>query len=135
MSTTDSVEKAHSTVGARGATNARSVAEARRRAANQRRVRAVSSAGTEEAQPVPGAVAAADAAACRGGVALRLPLIGRVELPPREHLAFYAGVGLLAAASIVDWPVAVVLVAGKALADNRTSQRLHDFGEALEHAV
>ena len=33
----------------------------------------------------------------------------RLETPPVEQLAFYTGVGLMAAADIIEWPVALVL--------------------------
>lgn len=64
-----------------------------------------------------------------------LPLLGTVTLPPMEHVAWYLGVGLLTAVELVEWPVALVLVAGKLLADNRSHQTLRVFGELLDDAV
>ncbi len=69
-----------------------------------------------------------------GAIHLQLPLIGHVHLPPPQHLAFYAGVGLLAAAELIEWPVAILVGVGKALADNRSHANLEEFGEALESA-
>jgi hypothetical protein len=63
-----------------------------------------------------------------------LPVVGQVELPPPRHLAWYVGVAALALLEVVDWPVALLLATGKALADNRHSTQLEDFGEALEEA-
>ena len=65
---------------------------------------------------------------------VRLPVAGEVMLPPPQHLAWYAGLGLLVALEMIEWPVALVLSVGKALADNRHNKALEDFGEALEEA-
>ena len=78
--------------------------------------------------------AAAEAAVASNSTVLHLPLLGRVVLPSQEHLAWYAGVGALAAVELIDWPVALVLVVGKMLADNRSNAALRDFGRALEEA-
>lgn len=83
---------------------------------------------------VHGARAAADEAARTGGGQVSLPLIGRVQLPPPDHLAWYAGVGLLAVLDLVDWPVALIISAGKMLADSRRTATLREFGDALESA-
>jgi hypothetical protein len=68
--------------------------------------------------------------------------IVRIELPggvtlsvsSMDRLAFYAGIGVLAVAGIMDWPVATVLIVGHALADTRHSELLREFGSALEEA-
>ncbi len=65
---------------------------------------------------------------------LSLPLVGAVTLPPPDHLAWYAGIGVLAVAGIIEWPVAGVIALGKALADNRHSKVLEQFGAALDQA-
>ena len=66
--------------------------------------------------------------------ALHLPWLGDVSLPPIDHLAWYAGVATLTAIELIDWPVAVLLAVGKALADNRSHRTLRSLGEALEEA-
>jgi hypothetical protein len=66
--------------------------------------------------------------------ALHLPWVGDLSLPPVDHLVWYAGVATLTAAELIDWPVALVLAAGKALADNRSHRTLRSLGEALEEA-
>jgi hypothetical protein len=68
------------------------------------------------------------------GVTVSLPAVGRVHLPPGPHLAFYAGLGLLGALEVVEWPIIVLLGVGKALADNRSHTTLQEFGDSLESA-
>ncbi|WP_103938506.1 hypothetical protein [Thermomonospora echinospora] len=65
---------------------------------------------------------------------MELPVVGTVKLPPRNQLAFIGGVGLLAMAGVIDWPVAAVIGLGHLLAGDRSDQAVHDFGEALEQA-
>jgi hypothetical protein len=55
----------------------------------------------------------------------------RVQTPPVEHLAFYAGVGALAAAEIIEWPVALVLTAGHILIGLTNRPALKEIGEAF----
>lgn len=88
------------------------------------------------AGPVIGGSAthAAEQAAERAGIRVRVPFVGGVTLPPAEQLAYLAGVGVLAALDLVDWPVAMVLALGHELAASRNHRLLHDFGEALEEA-
>lgn len=77
---------------------------------------------------------AARRAAERGSLHLSLPGLGTVSLPPPDHLAWYAGIAALAVAGIIEWPVAGVIAVGKALADNRHSKALEEFGDALDQA-
>jgi len=58
----------------------------------------------------------------------------RFETPPVEHLAFYVGVGVLAAAEIIEWPVALVLTAGHILIGLTKRPGLEELGEALDEA-
>lgn len=51
-----------------------------------------------------------------------------------DQLAFLAGIGALAALEIIEWPLACIIAAGHLLADQRRSETLHAFGEALEQA-
>jgi hypothetical protein len=78
--------------------------------------------------------AAAETAKRRNAISFRLPLFGAVSLPSSPHLAWYAGVAALGAAGVVEFPVAVLLAAGKALSDDRSNKTLQDFGDALEEA-
>ena len=44
---------------------------------------------------------------------VRLPVVGRVAVPPPDQLAF--GLGVLAGVGLVDWPVAVAIGVGQAV--------------------
>jgi hypothetical protein len=44
-------------------------------------------------------------------------------LPSPEQLAYYTGLGLMAALDVIDWPVAVAIGAGTAVARRRGSPR------------
>ncbi len=79
--------------------------------------------------------AAAEEAVQDNVTSLHLPWVGDVSLPPADHLAWYAGVFTLTAIELIDWPVALVLAVGKALADNRSHRTLRSLGEALEEAA
>ena len=46
---------------------------------------------------------------------IRLPLVGRVAVPPPDQLAFYGVVGGLAALGLIDWPVAIAIGVGQAV--------------------
>ena len=66
--------------------------------------------------------------------ALSLPVVGEVDLPPADQLAFLAGVGVLAAIEVIEWPVAIVLALGHALASSHRNRLVREFGEAIESA-
>ncbi|MBV9846743.1 MAG: hypothetical protein JOZ47_17000 [Kutzneria sp.] len=78
--------------------------------------------------------AAADKATQHNSTRITVPFLGTVKLPAAEELAFLGGVGVLAVVGAIEWPVAVVLGAGHALATNRRDKVLREFGEALEKA-
>lgn len=61
-----------------------------------------------------------------------LPIVGRVEIPRPEQLAYYGGLAALAAFELIDWPVAVVIAAGHILASNHHNKLLEELGEAME---
>jgi hypothetical protein len=46
---------------------------------------------------------------------LRLPVVGRVSVPPPDQLAFFGVLGLLAAVELIDWPVALAIGIGQAV--------------------
>ncbi|MGZ8801041.1 MAG: hypothetical protein ACXWZL_00075 [Mycobacterium sp.] len=46
---------------------------------------------------------------------LRLPVVGRVSVPPPDQLAFFGVLGLLAAVELIDWPVALAIGVGQAV--------------------
>jgi hypothetical protein len=59
---------------------------------------------------------------------------GTVTLPPPNRLLFYAGLGVLAAIEVIEWPVALIVGVGHLLAEQRHSRAGRDVGEAMEHA-
>jgi hypothetical protein len=58
----------------------------------------------------------------------------RIETPPVEHMLFYAGMGVLAAMEVIEWPLALLLMTGHLLMDATNRPGLHQLGEALEEA-
>ncbi len=65
---------------------------------------------------------------------VNLPIIGRVEIPRPDQLAYYGGLAALAAFELIDWPVAVVIAAGHIMASNHHNKILEELGEAMEEA-
>ncbi len=57
-----------------------------------------------------------------------------IETPPLEHLLFYAGLGVLVAANLVELPIAIALTVGHALLDLTKRPGLQALGSALEEA-
>lgn len=45
--------------------------------------------------------------------AIRLPLVGRVTVPPPDQLAFFGVLGALAAIGAIEWPVAAAIGVGQ----------------------
>jgi hypothetical protein len=65
---------------------------------------------------------------------VNLPLVGQMEIPRPEQLAYYGGLAALAAFELIDWPVAVVIAAGHLMASNHHNRLLEELGEAMEDA-
>lgn len=65
---------------------------------------------------------------------VELPLLGSVRLPEPQQLTYYAAIGALGVIGVLEWPIALVLAGGHALATNQHNQVLQQFGEALEDA-
>lgn len=59
----------------------------------------------------------------------RVPVVGRVPIPPPEQLAFYGGLGVLAAFSLINWPVAVVIGVGETVVARHLGKRPTAEGE------
>jgi hypothetical protein len=68
------------------------------------------------------------------GPRVRLPIVGEVTLPPADKLAYYAGIGLLAALDLIEWPIALVIVTGHVLAAQHLHRVVRGIGQALEEA-
>jgi hypothetical protein len=64
--------------------------------------------------------------------AINLPVVGQVQIPRPEQLAYYSGLAALAAFELIDWPVAIVVAAGHILASNHHNRLLEELGEAME---
>ena len=45
--------------------------------------------------------------------AVRLPLVGRIGVPPPDQLAFFGVLGALAALGAIEWPVAAAIGVGQ----------------------
>jgi hypothetical protein len=54
----------------------------------------------------------------------------RVYLPPRERMAYYGGLGLMAAIGVLDWPVALAAGAGVWVASHTGHSGHHRDGKA-----
>ncbi|MDD4867449.1 MAG: hypothetical protein PHQ28_10145 [Mycobacterium sp.] len=65
---------------------------------------------------------------------VKLPLLGKTEIPRPEQLAYYGGLAALAAFELIDWPVAVVIAAGHILASSHHNRVLEEIGDAMENA-
>jgi xanthosine utilization system XapX-like protein len=68
------------------------------------------------------------------GFAMNLPVVGRVRIPRPEHLAYYGALGVMAAVEIIDWPIALAIGVGHALAEQHHNHVAEELGEALEDA-
>lgn len=59
----------------------------------------------------------------RNPPSVRLPLVGmKINLPGQADLAWYAGLGAMAATELVEWPVAL-LIAGTHFIENHVHDR------------
>jgi hypothetical protein len=65
---------------------------------------------------------------------VNLPVMGQMEIPRPEQLAYFGGLAALAALELIDWPVALVIAAGHLLASNHHNKVLEELGEAMEEA-
>jgi hypothetical protein len=77
---------------------------------------------------------ASEEAVKRNSLEVQLPIVGEVQLPAADELAFIGGVTALAIIGVLEWPVAVILGVGHGLAGIRHKKLLRAFGEALEEA-
>ena len=64
--------------------------------------------------------------------AINLPVLGQVQVPRPDQLAYFGGLAALAAFELIDWPVALVIAAGHFLASNHHNKVLEELGEAIE---
>ncbi|WP_435822846.1 hypothetical protein [Micromonospora arborensis] len=65
---------------------------------------------------------------------VEIPMLGEVAVPPPDKVAYYAGLGVLAALQVIEWPIALVITAGHLLADQHFSGLVRGVGDALQDA-
>jgi hypothetical protein len=70
----------------------------------------------------------------RGRTRLELPVLGTVDLPPRDLLVYLGGLAALSVVGIIEWPVTAVIGVGHLLAAKRNNRTIRDLGEAMEQA-
>ena len=64
---------------------------------------------------------------------MKIPLLDlEVHRPTRGSLAWYAGIGTMAALGTVEWPVAAVIAAGHFVAENSRSAAVSEAAEGAE---
>ena len=66
--------------------------------------------------------------------AVTLPLVGRVDIPRPDQLAYFGGLAALAALEIIEWPVALIIASGHVLAEQHHNRLAEELGEAIEEA-
>ena len=66
--------------------------------------------------------------------AVRLQVVGQVRIPRPEQLAYYGALAGLAALEIIDWPIALAIGAGHALAASHHHKVASELGDALQDA-
>ena len=54
-------------------------------------------------------------------------MLGTVRLPEPQRLTYYAAIGAL---GVLEWPVALVLAGGHALASDQNNRAVQQFGDA-----
>jgi len=53
----------------------------------------------------------------------------------RRHLAWYAGLAVMATIEMIEWPLAIMMMLGHELAHRAHSDALRDFAEGIEAGV
>lgn len=64
---------------------------------------------------------------------MHVPLLDlQIERPTRSSLAWYGGIGTMAAAGLVEWPLAAIIVAGHVITENSKSSTVVGAVEGAE---
>ena len=50
----------------------------------------------------------------------------------RRHLAWYAGLGVMAIIEVIEWPLAILMMLGHEIAHRAHAEALRDFAEGVE---
>ncbi|MFA5707297.1 hypothetical protein [Mycolicibacterium sp.] len=53
---------------------------------------------------------------------VKIPVVGKVSVPPPDHLAFYGVLGALGVTELIPWPVALGLGVGHALTTRHAAE-------------
>lgn len=61
-----------------------------------------------------------------------VPFVGHVALPPPEQIIWYSTIAAMTAVGVLEWPLAVIVSFGHALATLRSNKVLSDVGDAME---
>jgi hypothetical protein len=56
----------------------------------------------------------------------------KVTRRPHPRLGWYAGLAVMAAVEIIEWPLALMMMLGHEIAHRAHSQALRDFAEGVE---
>jgi hypothetical protein len=67
----------------------------------------------------------------RGPIRIHFEGLGTITLPGIETLTFVAGVGVIAAAGFIEWPIAVLFALARLLTSAAGSGILRGLGDAL----
>lgn len=63
-----------------------------------------------------------------------LPVIGHVHAPAKHDVIYVASIGVLIAAGVIEWPIALAVIGGHALVKQQQSRSLSAVGRAMEDA-
>ena len=65
--------------------------------------------------------------------AVTLPVLGiRVPLPTAERLVYYGGIAGLVSAELIEWPIALVVIAGHEILKRSRNPVVRGAGKAAE---
>lgn len=67
--------------------------------------------------------------------AVRLPIVGRIAVPPPDQLAFFGVLGALAALGAIEWPVAAAIGVGQVVVSRHFNDRKPSDRESAPAAV
>ena len=59
----------------------------------------------------------------------------RINLPDRPALAWYAGLGAMAALELIEWPFALVVAGTHFLENHSRSREIQELAEGIEAGV
>ncbi len=66
-------------------------------------------------------------------LSVRIPMAGKVAVPPPDQLAFFAALGLLTAVGLLDWPVVLAAGVGQVVVARHLEGRRIEAAEEPAH--